>query len=378
MNTLLLLSGVLLAGLIVLVVLIRMRNIQYWILSYIKQQLARMGEKKTLIKHVYFCFADHYEPYFQQVTPEKARQRVDKWLDLYPGLASKHTDSDGRYPQHSFFYPEEEYDESLLTDIAELCKKGFGDIEVHLHHDDDTAAGLTEKLVGFKHTLYEKHDSLRKNDNGDIIYAFIHGNWALDNSRPDGRWCGVENELDVLVDTGCYMDMTMPSAPSDTQTKKINSIYFAKGKDGCCKSHDSGRDVEVGGAWAAPGELLMVQGPLALNWKQRKLGLIPKIESGELSLDSPPSLLRTKLWAQSRVSVTGAEEHVFIKVHTHGATEDNAKMLFDNGGFDVLWQSLEDTYKGVNGCELHYVSAREMYEKVYGLVSENDSYFGKA
>ena len=62
---------------------------------------------------------------------------------------------------------------------------------------------------------------------GRPAYGFIHGNWALDNSRPDGRWCGVNNELDVLRETGCYADFTFPSAPSPTQPRKINSIYYA-------------------------------------------------------------------------------------------------------------------------------------------------------
>ena len=52
--------------------------------------------------------------------------------------------------------------------------------------------------------LHERHGLLRAGpETGKIIYSFIHGNWALDNSRPDGRWCGVDNEIDILVETGC-------------------------------------------------------------------------------------------------------------------------------------------------------------------------------
>ena len=359
-------------GTALLIFFVRMRNMQYWLPAYIAQFVSKKRSSKKKVKHVYFCFADHYEPYYQEASPELAKKRVDKWLEEYPEIACRYTDSHGRHPQHSFFYPEEEYDELLLAGISDLCRDGYGDVEVHLHHDNDTAEALTKKLVDFKATLYDRHGCLRKDEKtGEVIYAFIHGNWALDNSRPDGRWCGVDNELDVLVDTGCYMDMTMPSAPSDTQTKKINSIYFAKGRDGCSKSHDSGRDVEVGGLWASPGELLIVQGPLALNWRKRKWGFLPKIESSELSQDCPPDLERIKLWGACGISVKGAEEHVFIKVHTHGATEENAKMLFNDGGFVDLWEGLQRTYKDVDGCQLHYVSAREMYDKVRELVSLN-------
>jgi len=195
------------------------------------------------------------------------------------------------------------------------------------------------------------------------VYAFIHGNWALDNSRPDGRWCGVANELAVLARSGCRVDMTMPSAPSSTQTRKINSVYFASGADGVCKSHDRGRDAVVGD-WARPGELLLIQGPLTLNWERRKHGLLPRIENGELSADNPPSADRVALWAGCGVSVIGAEESVFVKLHTHGAQDATMAMLL-GGGLSELWTELERRFRDVGGCALHYVTAWEMYEAVW-------------
>jgi len=219
----------------------------------------------------------------------------------------------------------------------------------------------------FARTLHERHGFLAKDPaSGQVQYTFIHGNWALDNSRPDGRWCGIDNELDVLVQTGCVADMTMPSAPSDTQTRTINSIYYARGRDGCRKSHDTGRPVRVGEA-PRPGELLMVQGPLTLNWKEGKLGLVPRIESAELSFDAPPTAHRVRLWGDCAVCVQGAEEHVFIKVHTHGATEKAMRMLFDEGGFDRLWTELERQYRVDADHTLRYVTAGEMVARIRAL-----------
>ena len=40
---------------------------------------------------------------------------------------------------------------------------------------------------------------------GVIVYGFMHGNWALDNSLPNGQ-CTVNNELDILRKTGCWSD----------------------------------------------------------------------------------------------------------------------------------------------------------------------------
>lgn len=351
---------------IVLTLLVRSRNMQFWIRTYIYNAFS--AKVKSPVKHVYFCLVDHYEPYYGDATEEEARKLVDDWVTNYPEIAKLHSDSDGNPPQHSYFYPIEEYDKHILDQLSRICKSGYGDVDVHLHHDNDTAENLRTVLTEFKHTLFDDHQLLRKNKQGDIVYGFIHGNWALDNSRPDGRWCGVDNELDILVETGCAYDMTMPSAPSDTQTKTINSIYYAK-EDGCAKSHDTGRNLVHGLTSQEENEILMIQGPLTLNWQNRKLGLIPKIESGELSGDLPPDISRTKLWVNCAVAVEGKEEHIFVKVHTHGLQHKNMEMFFEKNGFDDLWSSLESLYRDRDGCKLHYVSAWEMYEKIKQLES---------
>ena len=353
-------SGALIAG---FWTLLRQRNMQFWIGSYVASAFTRRSGSGPAVTHVYFCFADHFEPFWNRVDKTVARNRVNRWLDRYPALAAKHHDSDGRVPQHSFFYPEEEYEVEILEGLARLCRDGYGAVEVHLHHDNDSADNLRRTINRFKAILHDRHGLLRKNaDTGEIEYCFIHGNWALDNSRPDGRWCGICNEISVLVETGCRVDMTMPSAPSDTQTRKINSIYFARGEPGRCKSHDRGRDVALG-EWGSADELLLVQGPLTLNWRNRKLGLIPRIEAGEISHDAPPSAQRVRLWGKCRIGLKNAPEHVFVKVHTHGAVDPTSEMLLGDG-FDTLWTALEEQYRDGPGYCLHYVTAWEMYEKI--------------
>ena len=349
---------------------LRSRNMDVWIASYLKQLPRRLrGRPAGRHTHVHFCFADHYEPFWHKPDLATAHARVQRWLERYPKIASTHVDSHGRHPQHSFFYPEEEYDEKILDGLAGLCRAGFGDVEVHLHHDNDTAENLRKTLTGFTKLLHERHGLLRKDpQTGQLLYAFIHGNWALDNSRPDGRWCGVNDELSVLVETGCRMDMTLPSAPSDTQTTKINSIYFAKGQASQCKSHDHGRDAAVGD-WARDGELLMVQGPLALNWSDRKAGIMPRIEASEISADALPTAARIALWEQAGITVRGAEDHLFIKVHTHGAEERAAGALLD-GGMERMWTELARRFRDRPGYSLHYVTAWEMYEKIRSLCNE--------
>jgi hypothetical protein len=362
MFPMLIILGVL--GAVGVLLLLRSRNMQYWIGSWLRWKAAARPRPGS--RHVYFCFADHYEPYGLGADREKAHARVRRWVEDYPAIAARHRDSFGNAPQHSYFYPAEEYDPELLDALGGLRDRGLGDVEVHLHHDNDTADNFRRTITDFARTLHERHGFLRKRGDGGIEYVFIHGNWALDNSRPDGRWCGIDNELDILVQTGCIGDMTMPSAPSDTQTRTINAIYAARGREGCRKSHDTGRPIEVG-AGPRPGELLMVQGPLTLNFREGKLGLMPRIESAELSADAPPTAHRVKLWGDCAITVRGADEHVFIKVHTHGATEKAIRMLFDDGGFDLLWTELERQYCVDARRTLQYVTARQMVDRIREL-----------
>lgn len=303
--------------------------------------------------------ADHFEPYWNGVSDNRALRRVTEWVERLPEVLCKFKDAYGNLPRHTFFYPEEEYNQEYLNILARICRQGFGDIEIHLHHDNDTPEGLRSKLINLKRVLHERHGLLRKDPKtGEIVYGFIHGNWALENSRRDGRWCGVNNELTILKETGCYADFTLPSAPSDTQTRKINSIYYAKDDPQRPKSHDTGIDVEVGRD--PSGDLMLIQGPLTLNWKKRKWQILPRIENGEISYNNPPTEERIDLWVRQHIHVKGRPEWVFVKVYTHGAQEKNMDMLL-NSVLAKIYSYLEKKYNDGKNYILHYVTAWEMY-----------------
>ena len=114
----------------------------------------------------------------------------------------------------------------------------------------------------------------------------------------------------------------------------------------------------------------MIQGPLALNWKSRKFGILPKIEAGELSGDAPPAADRLSLWEQAAVTIKGAENHIFIKLYTHGLQAKNMRMFFQQGGFESLWTLLETSYRDNDAYQLHYVSAWDMYSTIKSLIRQ--------
>jgi len=273
------------------------KNIHIWLPSYIKQHLTQKnGFAQNRPLHIIFCIADHFEPRWGNVGIEKETERVDTWLDKYSSTINGHHDADGNIPKYTFFYPIDEYTPEVFEKIVEFCKKGFGEIEIQLHHDKDTSNSLHEKLERAKEVLSGWEMLSRDRYTKELRYGFIHGNWALDNSRRDGRLCGVNNELEVLKETGCYADFTLPSAPSETQTCKINSIYYAKDTPKP-KSHNVGFNVEVGKSYN--GDLMIIQGPLTLNWSRRK------IENSGISLDNPPTSDRIDLWIDQRIGVIG-------------------------------------------------------------------------
>lgn len=340
---------------------VRRRHIMQWLPGYLRSNLDREVARDGPV-HIMFCFVDHFEPAWKRPPYEVEVQRVERWCRDYPGLASRFTDADGCHPKHTFFYPEEEYRPEHLESLSELCARGFGEIEVHLHHDRDTSDGLREKLRRFARILSVRHGALGRDRNtGAPAWGFIHGNWCLDNSGPDGRWCGVNNELQVLKSEGCYADYTLPSAPSPTQTATVNSIYYATDDPLKPKSHDRGTPVRVG--TVASGDLMIIQGVLGWDWASRKFGLLPRIENSDVRKGQPPSRSRVDQWVRLAPSVRGRPEWKFIKIHTHGAPEAQAAVLLGEP-VERMYQYLSDRYNDGREFVLHYVSAREVYNIV--------------
>jgi hypothetical protein len=309
-------------------------------------------------RHVFLCIADHYEPDLGNASDAVRLERVERWMRDYPRSVEGIADSVGRQPQHTFFYPLEEYRPILLDRLGELCRRGLGEVDVHLHHDGETSQQLRELLESFKHTLHDRHGLLRRDESGAIRYGFIHGNWALDNSRPDGRWCGVNDEITVLRETGCYADFTMPSAPDPTQTRAINSIYYATDDPAAPKSHDTGTPASVGQR-APEDTLLMIQGPLIIDWRDRKFGLVPRLENGDLHANRPPAVRRLNLWLQAGVHVQGRPDWIFVKLHTHGAKPANADVLLGSP-MRRLHEELRTRAEADADFRYYYVTAYEM------------------
>jgi len=343
---------------VVFLLVIRSRNMGPWLPALLRNDWSKPAPQ-GVTRHLMFCFVDHFEPAWESPGLQTERRRVERWLQEYPQLCEGLADADGRSPVHTFFYPGEEYRPEHLDDLVALCRRGFGEIEIHLHHDRDTADGLRQKLRAFTGQLVARHGALPIDEaTARPLWAFIHGNWALDNSHPHGLHCGVDNELRVLAEEGCYADFTLPAAPDPCQTRTINRIYYARGRDGRRKSHDRGTPVSVGGQQV--GDLVIVQGPLGLMWSRPKFGFIPRIENADVRTSSPPTPARIDAWVRTGIHVEGRPEWVFVKVHTHGTQERDTDTVLGRPMREAF-EYLGSRYNDGTNWKLHYVSARETF-----------------
>jgi hypothetical protein len=335
------------------------KELHLWVGAWLKDRARKEMERRRRggtegTRHLLFSICDHYEPLHGGVDHARGMARVDAWSRGYPALASRFRDADGRPPRHTYFFPGEQYDPSFIEPLGEMCAAGLGEVEVHLHHDGDTRETLRASL---EKTLLDldRHGVVSKKA-GRYAWAFIHGNWCLANARRDGRWCGVDDEMELLWELGCYADLTFPSAPDESQPGIVNAIYYPRGDVRRRRAYEDGEPVSVG--TPRQERLLLIEGPVALARRPDRPAV--RIESAALDGGDPPTEARLDTWVSQEVGVRGCPEWVFVKLHTHGAPERNAATLLGDVTarfHEVLGRKYND---GVQ-WKLHYVTARETF-----------------
>jgi hypothetical protein len=109
--------------------------------------------------------------------------------------------------------------------------------------------------------------------------------------------------------------------------------------------------------------LLLVQGPLTLDWRHRKWGIFPATENGCLQTSQPPNIERLEPWLKASVQVPRRPDWYIVKLHAHGAPEHDQEALL---GVPMV-QFHADLAKRVAAnpkFHFHYVTARELYNLV--------------
>ena len=328
--------------------------------------------------HLIIAVADHFEPAidlesgYKRVPRDEQERRLEWWNREYPKAVDRWRDHDGRPFVHTYFYPAEQYDEGLLEMIAQHCHSGWGEIEIHLHHgmfEPDTAENTRRLLTEFRDQLAIRHRCLAVEEGSDQPrYGFVHGNFALANSA-DGHFCGVNSEMKVLADTGCYADFTLPTGHyHPAQTSKINSLYECSLPLEQAAPHREGNDLTVG---REPRILpLIVQGPLLVDLRRSRHSFRPVFESGAITESNPMNLHRLALWKQARIHVAGRPDWLFIKLHCHSMNPTQTDVVAG----DPFRKFLEELVNGADGRKetLHFVTGREMANIILAACDSKD------
>ncbi len=334
---------------------LKQKQIHRWGPAYLRRLFESKREARDAIgtRHLLFAFCDHWEPLFAGASDEHADARVKAWADGYPRMADRFRDADGKAPQHSFFFPGEHYRPRWLDSLARVAKQGFGEVELHLHHDGDTRESLGADVKRYVDEI-ASHGHMSRDAQGKPKFAFIHGNWCLANARADGRWCGVDDEIALLYELGCYADFTFPAPGNQAQPSVVNTLFWPKGEVARRRAYEHAERARVG--YRPTDRMLFVTGPSGFFRQGKRL----RIEGSAITANDPASSERVAQWADLGASVAGRPEWVFVKMHTHGAPDAQAASLLGEPGA-AMHDLLAKHYNDGEKWKLHYVSAREMF-----------------
>jgi hypothetical protein len=341
-----------------------------WLIRYPgwrAKEFTRRVLDRERFTHVIVIVANHYEPGLGKQAPG----RVESWWQQARALGNVVRDHDDTPFRHTNFYPAEQYDHQLLELMAGMQAEGFGEVEVHLHHgvsEPDSAANTRRILEDFRDVLVEEHKCLSLEiSNGRRRYAFVHGNWALANSA-GGRFCGVDQEMQILADTGCYADFTLPSAPDESQSPRINAIYQCGHPLNERKPHRSGPNLKVGDNPTLP---MIFTGPLVFDWHRRVRGIpIPRVDDGAMAANYPLSLARFDRWRGARISINDGPNWIFVKLYCHGFFSwDQDQMIGEP--VQRFWSEVMDLAERTREFKLHFASAREAFNMVMAAIDGN-------
>jgi hypothetical protein len=171
--------------------------------------------------------------------------------------------------------------------------------------------------------------------------------------------------MQILADTGCYADFTLPSVPFQSQVPRINAIYQCANQLTEARPHRSGPSLKVGDKLQLP---IIFTGPLVFDWTRRLRGLpVPRIEDGALAQNYPLSLGRFKRWRSAGIGVKERPDWIFIKLYSHGFFDWDQDLMIGEQMKRFMSEVLEFGERTGN-FKVHFASAREAFNMVVAAV----------
>ena len=165
--------------------------------------------------------------------------------------------------------------------------------------------------------------------------------------------------ITVRRETGCYADMTLPSAPDESQVAVINRIYECGLPMNEPAPHRRGTRVEANGKQMQLP--LIFTGPLVFNWTRLVKGLpVPRIDDGALAANQPLDAARFRRWRSANITVSGRSDWIFIKLYCHGFFDRDQSVCIGDEAKRFFGDLVEDCERSGSGT-VHFATAREAF-----------------
>ncbi len=303
-------------------------------------------------KHLIFVMVDHYE-HGGRRAKERGAKENEIWCDKFMEISDRHEDDYGNNFRYTWFYPFDHHNDKIMERLSKMAYGGYGEVELHWHLVSDSdvnrenfTAKLSEAIEWF-----QSYGAFITAEDSKTAFAYVAGIWDLDAGRGGTETHGITDQIQKLVDQGCYADFTFSTIGTNAQPSTVNSLYCVKDDPDEPKSYDTGQPSTVG--QTVDNQLLIFQGPSALSWNG-------DIEYGAIENDPRFEPGRISKWIDANIHVHGRPEWVFVKVYSHGAQSQDVVLAHD---MDWMLASLREECKQ-REIKLHFMSGREAFNVI--------------
>ena len=160
------------------------------------RRLPRMSGRR----HLLFALCDHYEPLWGRRPDEvgqRARSRLGRGL---PARSRRVPRRRRPPPAPQLLLPRRGVPaRATSTRSAGSRARGLGEVELHLHHDGDNAADARARSREYLGDVRRARPPVARPGRPGALRRSSTATGAWPTRGRDGRWCGVDDELPLLL-----------------------------------------------------------------------------------------------------------------------------------------------------------------------------------
>ena len=181
-------------------------------------------------------------------------------------MASRHRDATGRPPQHTWFYPGEQFEPDIMRVLGTggpRVRRSRIPFPSRLRYRRNPAARDAARVGSVRNVRIQSNE--RRQDP-----LCVRARQLRARQQQRAVLCGVSTEIAMLHELGAFADFTFPSVYQESQPSVVNRIYAAK-DDERPKSYD--RPLPLNALTRGEADLMIFEGPLVFSptWNLRRL-----------------------------------------------------------------------------------------------------------